>query len=82
MVLPDPIQPARSRSKPIVWAVGISDLIIFGAFLYVFDDAGLLGEDWSWILVVGLAVVMLASFFTVRYVLEKAAKTNQADTDL
>jgi hypothetical protein len=57
-------------------------LIIFGAFLYVFDDAGLLEEDWSWILVVGLAVVMLASFFTVRYVLEKAAKTNQADTDL
>lgn len=82
MVLPDPIQPVRSRTNPIIWAVGVSDLILFGVFLYIIDDAGLLEEHWSWILVVGIAVLILASFFTVRYVLGKAARTRQADKDL
>ncbi len=76
-----PVQRSKSSFDPITWGLAAIYVAIYLGFLFIIDTDGFLNTGFGLITAVVVAVVLVISFFVVRYVIRLRLKsiTDQGD---
>ncbi len=77
----EPVPISRSTFTLVLRSVAVAEFLLFGFYLYIINDVGLMQGGWGWLMTAFGVLFFLANFYVIKFYLTRNTRVQEPDME-